>query len=235
MPSSLDIVLPCYRPVQGWVDRILSSVEELSERLPTLAIRLILVNDGSPSGVSETDISTLRENLLHFSYLPLAINQGKGAALRAGVAQSSADLCVFTDIDFPYTLDSVIDIVAELMAGTDIAIGIKNQNYYAQTPRTRKAVSKVLRWLARSFLGIPITDTQCGLKGFNDAGRQIFLRTTIQRYLADLEFIFLADRSPLKMKAVTVQLREGVVFSQVNARILLTEGTNFLKVWAKSL
>ncbi|MDP5169778.1 MAG: glycosyltransferase [Bacteroidia bacterium] len=235
MSNNLDIVLPCYRPPEGWTGRIISSMQELSRRLPDLSIRLILVNDGSPAGVEAGDIDVLHAHLPGMMYVDLKINQGKGAALRRGVGESTGRYCVFTDIDFPYTLDSVVSIVEELQSGTDIAIGIKDQSYYAHTPAIRKAISKVLRLLARTFLRIPITDTQCGLKGFNEAGRAIFLQTTIKRYLADLEFIFLADRSPLSMKAVTVALREGVEFSQVNVRILLTEGMNFMKVWGRSL
>ncbi len=235
MPNSLDIVLPCYRPPQGWVDRILLTMTALSDRLAPLSLKLILVNDGSPTGVEPGDTGRLAAGLPGFEYLPLAVNGGKGAALRAGVARSKADFCVFTDIDFPYEVDSIVEVVQTLLAGQDIAIGIKDQTYYEQTPRMRRRVSRFLRWLARTFLRISITDTQCGLKGFNAKGRDIFLQTTISRYLADLEFIFLADRSPLAMQAVEVHLREGVQFSKVNIRILLTEGGNFFRVWLRSL
>ncbi len=235
MLNSLDIVLPCYRPPEGWASRVVDSMTELSQRLPDMVLRLILVNDGSPEGITQADVDIVRTGWKPFQYVNLKVNQGKGEALRRGVAQSKGDYCVFTDIDFPYTLESVLDIVQELRSGTNVAIGIKNRAYYAHTPPARIAVSRFLRWLARSFLRITITDTQCGLKGFDASGRKIFLSTTINRYLADLEFIFLADRSDLSMKAVSVQLRDGVIFSSVNPKILLTEGQNFMKVWWRSM
>ena len=235
MSNSLDIVLPCYRPPEGWADNIVRSMAELDRRLPELDLHLILVNDGSPAGVSPADIDEIRAGWSSFEYVDLTVNQGKGEALRRGVASSKGDYCVFTDIDIPYTLDSVEKIVRTLQAGTNVAIGIKDGAYYVHTPPVRKAVSRFLRWLARMFLRISITDTQCGLKGFDAKGREIFLQTTIRRYLADLEFIFLTDRSDLSMKPVTVMLREGVVFSSVNFRILFTEGQNFMKVWWRSL
>lgn len=235
MSNRLDIVLPCYRPPEGWVDRILLSMGELQSRFTDLELHLILVNDGSPEGVDEVHIEMLRQGWTHFLYVNMIVNEGKGAALRYGVGESTGKYCVFTDIDFPYTLDSVTKIIHELQSGTNVAIGIKDASYYAHTPPIRKAVSKFLRLLARTFLRIPITDTQCGLKGFDARGRDIFLKTTISRYLADLEFIFLTDRSDLTMVPVTVNLREGVVFSAVNMGILLTEGQNFMKVWWGSL
>lgn len=208
---------------------------DLQARLPDLPMRLILVNDGSPEGVDVVDIELIRAGWPSFLYVDIKQNQGKGEALRRGISESDATFCVFTDIDFPYTLDSVEKIIRELLSGTNVAIGIKDESYYAHTPKVRKAVSQFLRSLAKTFLRIPITDTQCGLKGFDNKGREIFLKTTIKRYLADLEFIFLTDRKGLSMKPITVKLREGVVFSSVNMNILLTEGQNFMKVWWRSL
>ncbi len=235
---TLDLVLPCYNPQQGWAQTILKAVSQLSETIPEVDIRIILVNDGSQKGITDVDVDALKHGLPHFLYLESKVNRGKGNALRAGVAAARPDgICMFTDIDFPYTHESLLSLYQQLQSGqTDIAVGIKDASYYAHLPRLRIHISKFLRLLARMFLRISITDTQCGLKGFTEKGKKIFLLTTIDRYLCDLEFIFLADRTPgMRMQATTVSLKEGVVFSKVNLRILLTEGFNFLKVAAKSV
>jgi glycosyltransferase involved in cell wall biosynthesis len=231
--TDLDIVLPCYRPPAGWVERILTVSRFLAQRENPISFRIILVNDGTPEGVSARELETLERELPQFLYLDLPENQGKGAALREGVARSEAPVCIFTDVDFPYTLASLEKIFFPLYNGDlDVAIGIKDASYYAHLPAGRVRISRFLRWLARTFLRISISDTQCGLKGFNAKGRAIFLQTTIKRYLADLEFIFLVDRaSEVKMKPFEVKLREGVIFSRVNLRILLTEGWNFFRVF----
>ena len=236
-PHSLDLVLPCYNPQPGWAQVIVSAVAGLQEALPGVDLRIVLVNDGSQRGIATGDIEQLRAALPRFSYLESKVNRGKGNALRAGVEAAREGICLFTDIDFPYTQDSLLSLYRQLAAGeTDIAVGIKDAAYYRQLPRMRVRISRFLRLLARLFLRISITDTQCGLKGFNAKGKKIFLLTTIDRYLCDLEFIFLADRTPgLRMKATPVRLREGVVFSRVNPRILLTEGGNFLKIVLRSV
>ncbi len=237
-PHSLDLVLPCYNPQPGWAQTIVVAVAGVQAALPGIDLRIILVNDGSQRGITSDDIEHLRASLPRFSYLESKINRGKGNALRAGVEAAREDgICLFTDIDFPYTQDSLLALFRQLAAGeTDIAVGIKDAAYYRQLPRLRVYISRFLRLLARLFLRISITDTQCGLKGFNAKGKKIFLLTTIDRYLCDLEFIFLAGRTPgLRMKATPVRLREGVIFSRVNPRILLTEGGNFLKIVLKSI
>ena len=237
MNSSLDIVLPCYNPIGGWEQRIVDSYHLLKTHLSTTDIRLILVNDGSSKQIQEETISFLQSHIPQFRYIESPQNEGKGSALRRGISNSEADICIFTDIDFPYTQQSFLAIYRSLSKGNlDVSIGIKDDQYYSHLPKFRIQVSKFLRFLARTFLRISITDTQCGLKGFNAKGREVFLQTTIRRYLADLEFIFLVERrNDLRMEPVKVSLRDDVEFSKVNMRILLREGTNFLKVLVRSI
>ena len=232
----LDLVLPCFNPLEGWEQVVLDAIEGLEANLPGVQIHLILVNDGSTKGVHPGQIERLKNTLPSFLYLENPENKGKGYTLRRGIGESQHPICIFTDIDFPYTLESLAAIYHRLATQeVDIAVGIKDAGYYQHLSPFRVFVSKGLRFLARTFLRISITDTQCGLKGFNAQGRKIFLETTIDRYLCDLEFIYLADRnSKIRMEPLPVQLKEGVEFSTVNLRILFWEGLNFLKIWWKA-
>ena len=75
----------------------------------------------------------------------------------------------------------------------NVVIGVKDQSYYDHVPPLRRSISRVFRFFVRSLLRIPTDDTQCGLKGFDQVGKAVFLKTTIDRYLFDLEFVFLAS------------------------------------------
>ena len=97
------------------------------------------------------------------------------------------------------------------------------------------AISKFLRLIVRTFLRIPTDDTQCGLKGFTRKGKEIFMQTTIDRYLFDLEFIFIAARKKAVLKTVQVELREGIQLSHMRWNILLQEFGNFLKIFVQSI
>ncbi|MFT7588951.1 MAG: glycosyltransferase involved in cell wall biosynthesis [Limisphaerales bacterium] len=229
-----DIVLPCYNPAPGWAERVASSYKEISGDVG-FNPGLILVNDGSSSGISEADYALLLEQLPIVVILDNQVNRGKGYTLRHGVNASTATICIYTDIDFPYKKESFLEVLASLQDGADVVAGIKDASYYSHVPPARQRISKLLRKMIRSFLRMNITDTQCGLKGFNRAGREVFLKTTIDRYLFDLEFLFLASRKKaLKVKTVEVSLRDNVQFSTMKRSILLTEGLNFLKVWWRS-
>ncbi|MFM2306672.1 MAG: hypothetical protein RLZZ367_1341, partial [Bacteroidota bacterium] len=165
-----------------------------------------------------------------------AQNQGKGYALRQGINEADTDLVIYTDVDFPYTHDSFIKIYRALTDGkTDVAIGIRGDEYYTHLPKARVRISKLLRWFIKKFLRIPTDDTQCGLKGMNRAGKEVFMQTTINRYLFDLEFVFLSARKKLAIKTVEVQLRPEVVLSRMNFTVLSQEFGNFLKIFLKSI
>lgn len=232
----LDLVLPCFNPLEGWDQVVLDSLQNLAEKLPGVQLHVILVNDGSKKGISPKHIDRLKSLYPSLQYIENPENKGKGYTLRRGVEASQNEICMFTDIDFPYTLESLVAIYYRLAKReVDVSVGIKDEAYYQHLSPFRVCVSKTLRFLARNLLQISITDTQCGLKGFNARGRKIFLETTIDRYLCDLEFIYLADRDKkILMESIPIHLKEGVAFSTVNLRILFWEGLNFLRIWWKA-
>jgi len=236
--AALALILPCYNPLSGWADNVLTSLAHLQTLLPAATtVHLYLVNDGSAAGIAPAEIEQLRAALPQFTYLSYPANRGKGYALRAGVAATQEPICLFTDIDFPYEETSVAALYRELLTShCDLAVGVRDAEYYVHVPAARRRVSHLLRRLTRNLLHLPVSDTQCGLKGFNATGRSLFLQTTTNRYLFDLELIFLASRQlRVRVQAVPVRLKPGVVFSSLNPRILLTEGSTFLRILARSV
>ncbi|RAK64641.1 glycosyltransferase [Hymenobacter edaphi] len=235
MSAALALVLPCYNPPAEWAANVLSSLQRLQQTLPAgTTVHLYLVNDGSTRGVSDADLQLLRAALPAeaFTYLSYPANRGKGHALRTGVQQVQEPLCLFTDIDFPYEETSMATLYQALHSQRcDLAVGVRDDAYYAQVPAARRRVSRLLRRLTRTLLRLPIDDTQCGLKGFNAKGRALFLQTTTDRYLFDLELLLLASRQPaVRTEPVPVALKPGVVLSPLNVRVLLTESRNLLRL-----
>lgn len=76
-----------------------------------------------------------------------------------------------------------------------------------------------------------VTDTQCGLKAFNSKGREQFLKTKINRYLFDFEFIYRCGKNKsMRITPVPVELKPNVEFSKMKIKILLQETFNLFKV-----
>jgi glycosyltransferase involved in cell wall biosynthesis len=163
------------------------------------------------------------------------MNLGKGAALRLGVQQAVADYYIYTDVDLPYTAGSMQAILEQITNGKkDIIIGSRNEQYYRNVNRFRAGLSKLLRFFIRKLLRIPFDDTQCGLKAFNNTGKEIFLSTTVNRYLFDMEFVMLASKNKnIRLDAVPVELRQGVTLSKIPFKIFIQEVKNFIYLLLK--
>lgn len=232
LKPALSLILPCFNPPEGWEKNVVSVFKLLQSQLPEIDLRLTIVNDGSQKNVTPETNDFLKAEIPGLIFNSYTVNKGKGYALRTGVNLSVADFYLFTDIDFPYRPESMVEVISLLCTRQyDIVAGIKSEGYYNQTPFLRKQVSLLLRAMTRLLLQLPVSDTQCGLKGFNEKGKALFMQTTIERYLFDLEFLWLAGKNKsLRTFFQPVLLRDNIRFSSINPVMLAGEGYSFLKI-----
>jgi glycosyltransferase involved in cell wall biosynthesis len=233
----LNLVLPCFNPLEGWEIRVYQHLNRLQSLLPDTDIEPILVNDGSQYGVEEKHFAYLKKHFPQIQNVSYTENQGKGFAVREGFRRASAPYILFTDIDFPYEEADFIRMYRKLQSeNIDILVGVRQADYYQQTPWYRALISRFLKYLIRKFLPVKISDTQGGLKGFNQKGKQILLKTTINRYLFDLELITIASKTKgIVMEGMPVELRRDVSFASLSWAILRREFLNLLKIFFQKI
>ena len=197
------------------------------------SIHMYLVNDGSKSGIRPEDIRFLSDKIAGFTYIDSPVNQGKGGALRDAVRQTTSKWVIYTDADYPYLIANAVEMFHLLSTdAADVVVGVRDEQYYDQLPLGRKIFSlslKVMNYLF--FPQLKVKDTQSGLKGFNQKGKQVFLKTRIPAFLFDMEFLVLASKRPdIRIQWIYVQAREGIVFSTMRAKTILTELANFASI-----
>ncbi len=228
MKPTIDIIQPMYNPIRNWEHATVDYTKQLMALLPLYDVRLIIVNDGSTQGTSKASVAYVAQHITNFTYINNTENNGKGYAVRCGVAQSTANYIIYTDIDFPFELNNIPQVLQTLVNGADVAVGVRSQNYYDSLNWQRKLSSKASRLLNTTFLKIPFNDTQSGLKGFGNKARSVFLATRINRYLFDTEFLaMVATSTPLVMHTTPITLREGIVFTHMSTTTMLRELINF--------
>jgi glycosyltransferase involved in cell wall biosynthesis len=198
---------------------------------------MYLVNDGSKTGIRPEDIALLALEINSFTYIDSPVNQGKGGALRDAVRQTTGKWVIYTDADYPYLIQNAVDMFRLLSSdAADIVVGVRDEQYYDQLPLGRKIFSlslKVMNYLF--FPQLKVKDTQSGLKGFNQKGKEIFLKTRIPAFLFDMEFLVLASKNPdIRIQWIYVQARKGIVFSTMRAKTILTELVNFTTILFRS-
>src|SRR6476661_10115725 len=155
MAQPVDIVLPCFNPNKSWPDELLKFDHSIR---PRFDVRYILVNDGSVTGDINSQVNFLKQKNIPISLISYPDNRGKGYALREGVKTSTAQFVLYTDIDFPFTNESMNSVLTALTSGeADIVAGFRNEKYYEKTiSEFRKGLSKTFRFFIKRFLRMPI-------------------------------------------------------------------------------
>ena len=195
-------------------------------------ILLVIVNDGSVGTTIQEGIIHLQQQFPDLLFLENETNKGKGNALRKAVTAVTAKSYLLTDIDFPYRAESMLAVYKQVIStAVYIAAGSRNEVYYNKIGTGRQLLSKMLRFGIRSLFSISIDDTQCGLKGFSEKAKPVFLNCVTNRYLYDLEFIVRAHKEKeLRIAAVPVQLREGIELRKMALHIILQEIKSFFNI-----
>ena len=231
-PQRVDIIVPCFNPRNGWEKILSTSIQKIKQGLPADALgSVILVNDGSSTGITDEAIDALLGLTPEVKLIEYSKNKGKGFAVRTGVKSSDAEIQIYTDVDVPYVEESIIEFYNLLSQDkTDVVVASRGDSYYNSLSSFRRILSKSLRWLNGLLFGLKIKDTQGGLKGFNSKGKTVFLQTKVNRYLFDLEFIQKASKANLRMTAVDVQLKPDIILPSPSLTILLKELNNFVRL-----
>jgi dolichyl-phosphate beta-glucosyltransferase len=213
--SSLAIVLPAYNEAE----RIGPSLDELfaylrSSALADLAasIDVIVVDDGSADATAAL-VAARPEATGSIDGVSLRVltvpHGGKGAAVRAGMLEASADLIVFADADMATPPDQLPRLVAAL-ADHDVALGSRIQpdgsDMRASQPSYRRLLGKAFHLLASIWVVGPVKDTQCGFKGFTRAAaHDLFARQQVLSIVFDVELIYLARRRGYRLTVVPIR------------------------------
>jgi len=231
---TFDLVIPVYNPSANWEISLAKNLDSLvkDSHLQISLGRIIIVNDGSLTNFTSKEINFFLTCDLPVEIIGYAQNRGKGFALREGVKRSTNDYCIYTDADMPFGVDSIMLIAVNLQKGFDIVAGCRNKDlYFSKAPLKRKIISKILMSINKYVLDLSLDDTQAGLKGFNSYGRELFLKTTIESFLFDLEFILLATSiQQLNIGSVNVMPSPEIELSSFKAKVLIQESLNLCKI-----
>lgn len=227
----LQVIVPCYNPPEHWETLLAAHFAAFQAMISDKRheVGLMVVNDGSTQNTTEANIKRLSDLIPGVQMVSYTQNMGKGFALRKGVSASEAEFIILTDADFPYTLASMIALLEILEKKGGLVAGQRDTSYYQKVPFFRRILSTAFRWILRRALLLPMDDSQCGLKGFDQKGKAVFLRTTIRRFLFDLEFLMLANNN-VSITPMPVELRDGVQFNAIGWEVLVVELANLIQI-----
>lgn len=184
----ISVIMPAYNESPHIYKNIIetSSVFEKTKR----DFEIIVVDDGSTDstyGEAKRAASDKNVKVVHYSD-----NNGKGNALKEGFKHATGDYVVFLDSDLdlhPMQLHRLFRIMRNRRA--DVVIGSKHHpKSQLDYPAGRKVISRVYALILKALFGLPLRDTQTGLKVFRyEVLKRVFPKVLSKRFAYDLEIL----------------------------------------------
>ncbi len=192
----ITVIIPAYNEA-----RFIGSVVLKLKQQP---IDILVVDDGSTDDTAEIALAAGAE------VISLAPNQGKGAALNAGLAharQNHPDAIVIIDADGQHLPAELAQVVKPIVGKkADITIGSRYLENTSNTPSHRKYGHKLLNFITRIFSGVKVSDSQSGYRAFSPRAYQLF-NFTSAGFSVESEIQFLASEHNLEVLDVPVTIQ----------------------------
>lgn len=205
MKPFLSVIIPAFNEAKR-IKATLLDVGGYLELQP-YTYEIIVVDDGSEDTTASLT-KDLATSIPNTTLLRMPANQGKGAAVRAGMISSRGELRLFMDADGSTNIREIEKLLPFTHQGYDVIIGSR---------RIHGALIKVKQSLIRDFLGgvfrtlvhaltpVDVYDTQNGFKLFTQkAAEEIFFLTRVNGWSFDIEALLLAKKLGFKIKEVPI-------------------------------
>lgn len=222
----VSLIIPAYNEAKR-LGPFLESIADFTKQQPTALHEIIVVDDGSTDDTVRIATSFLTK-IPGLRVRKLTPNQGKGAAVQAGVMQASGDYIVFMDADGATPITEVPKMIAALQQ-TPIAVG----NRWLPGAKTERhsSLRQLSGWVYRNYMrlfGLGSVDTMCGFKGYQQAvAKDLFGNLQEKRWLFDTEIAYkaLQKHYPTKNFPIQWESKDG---SKLSTRALLNSA---LAIW----
>jgi glycosyltransferase involved in cell wall biosynthesis len=186
----LSVVVPLYKQ-EKMVSKYLTALDDVLQKL-SISYEIICVVDGY---VDNTYANAKRLKLQNLTVIGYEKNQGKGNAVKFGMAKAKGEIVGFVDGGFDLNY-SAIPLALEHMKwyDADIIVGSKrhaaSKVYY---PWQRRILSWGYQMGVRLLFGINVRDTQVGMKFFKkDVARAVFPKLMVKTFAFDIEILAVA-------------------------------------------
>lgn len=204
---SFSLVVPLYDEEERFTEH----AKEIADFLDEFAAdsQLIFVDDGSSDRTADVVDEFLRRRPGSGGVLLRRPHEGKGAAVRAGLALATADFAGFCDIDLSTPLDQLEAILLTAQMGPVLAIGSRDtvaSKLVRPQGAFREFLGKSYNRLVQLMVAPGITDTQCGAKvAATEVWQAVLPFCTQTGFAWDVEAIAVARRLGIAVREVAIE------------------------------
>lgn len=214
----LSIIIPTFN--QG--SYLEGTFNALRQEFSDIQIEIVVVNDGSTQDM-ELVKKNSAEKLISFEQ-----NQGKGAAVKAGVLASEGKIVLYTDADLSYSTEFLRKLYqavdTEGDGEVDAALGVRES--LLEDGFVRGLSSRIVRSLVKRWILKREADTQCGAKAFSEkVAKEVFEKVRVKRFAFDVEVFWILE----KMKARVAEFPTSFEARAGSSVRLVKDGLTFIR------
>jgi glycosyltransferase involved in cell wall biosynthesis len=227
----ISILVPAFNES----NKILRNLKEIKHTVAAQGydFEIIVVDDGSEDDTFEI-VDMISRTVKEVRAYRSDTNKGKGAALREAALKSKGDVIVFLDAD----LELHPRLIARLLEhmereNADVVLGSKRHplsrlNY----PWHRQVMSRTYYLLNNILFGLPVKDTQTGIKIFKrECLLSILPKLLEKRYAFDLELIVNIHASGYKIVEAPIDIEYSRKFSRIGLTAIVVTIIDTLAIY----
>lgn len=216
--------------------RIVQNVYKVKEYLSSLSLNyeIVLIDDGS----ADNSYELLKENFSNDETVKIIKNYknfGKGWALKTGYEFSSGEFILFIDSDLELSIEHLPNFLKKMYQENVYAvIGSKlHPDSIVNYPFYRKIMSFGYYSIVKFLFGLPIMDTQTGIKLFKREALELALpKVIVKRFAFDIELLLILFKHKLKVVSAPIKLDFSRKFGwNFNFNVILKTFIDTFAVW----
>jgi glycosyltransferase involved in cell wall biosynthesis len=229
--DKVSILMPAYNEEKHIVGNILETYKTFKEL--GYDFEIVVINDGSSDGTLR-EVESLSVQYPEVKCKSNLKNYGKGRALKKGFRYCKGEYIVFLDSDMdlhPAQIETFFNIME--LDKADVVIGSKRHpNSVLHYPLERRIISSAYFFLIKIMFGLPIKDTQTGLKLFKtEVLKKVFHKVLVKKFAFDLELLVNVHHVGYKIAEAPVILDSKRKLGRIGADSIINMFWDTLAVW----
>jgi len=204
--GKISILMPAYNEA----DLIVTNINETKKLFHDLDCdyEIIFIDDGSRDKTYALALEAFKDD-------PNVLvkrnrnNYGKGRALKFGYKFATGDIVAFLDADLDLHPKQLYTLFAKMkLENADVVVGSKwHPDSKLKLPKRRVFVSKVYYIILWLLFGLPLRDTQTGIKLFkHEVLKNVFPKVLCKRWAFDIEILANVHRLGYSIAEAPIEL-----------------------------